>query len=161
MRCGERQEKGHVTVTRFGPNRVAADMEGNGEFDFLEIFEDFWRISWRFLEFFWGILEKLVRCEKKIKNFNQLETNKENEVLRPLRPPNSLGVQIWHQIWNVWPKLHVLPYLCGLFWPVWAKWREKEEHLALLDLSASPQVKSYTKAAARTWPRLMGHKSRR
>ena len=28
-------------VTRFGPNRVAADMEGNGEFDFLEIF-------WRF-----------------------------------------------------------------------------------------------------------------
>ena len=38
--------------TRFGPKRVAADMEGNGEFDFLEIFEDFWRISWRFLEIF-------------------------------------------------------------------------------------------------------------
>ena len=41
-----------LDLTRFGPNRVAADMEGNGEFDFLEIFEDFWRISWRFLEIF-------------------------------------------------------------------------------------------------------------
>ena len=38
--------------TRFRPNRVAADMEGNREFDFLKIFEDFWRISWRFLDFF-------------------------------------------------------------------------------------------------------------
>ena len=36
--------------TRFGPNRPAADMEGNG--DFLEIFEDFWKISWRFLGIF-------------------------------------------------------------------------------------------------------------
>ena len=25
----------------FGPNKVAADMEGNGEFDFWVIFEDF------------------------------------------------------------------------------------------------------------------------
>ena len=31
--------------TRFGPNRVAADTEGNGEFDFWVIFEDFWRHS--------------------------------------------------------------------------------------------------------------------
>ena len=30
-------------ITRFGPYRVAADMEGNGEFDFWVIFEDFWR----------------------------------------------------------------------------------------------------------------------
>ena len=32
-------------VTRFGvgPNRVAADMEGNEEFDFKVIFDDFWR----------------------------------------------------------------------------------------------------------------------
>ena len=36
----------------FGPNKPAADMEGNGEFDFMEIFEDSWRISWRFLEIF-------------------------------------------------------------------------------------------------------------
>ena len=43
---------GSCYLTRFGPNRVAADMEGNGEFDFLEIFDDFWRISWRFLEIF-------------------------------------------------------------------------------------------------------------
>ena len=28
--------------TRFGPNRPAADMEGNGEFGFLVIYEDFW-----------------------------------------------------------------------------------------------------------------------
>ena len=63
-----------TSQTRFGPKRVAADMEGNGEFDFWrflrifgeflgdfwkffeeffeEFFEDFWRISWRFLEIF-------------------------------------------------------------------------------------------------------------
>ena len=29
--------------TRFGPNRVAADMEENGEFDFWVIYEDFLR----------------------------------------------------------------------------------------------------------------------
>ena len=57
-------------------------------------FEDFWRHSWGFLEIFWGILEKFARCEKKIKNFHQSETNKVNEVLRPLRLPNSLGGQI-------------------------------------------------------------------
>ena len=48
------------------------------------IFMDFWRHSWGFLEIFWGIwgiLEKLARCEKKIKNFHHFETNKENEVL--------------------------------------------------------------------------------
>ena len=123
-------------------------MEGNGEFDFLKIFEDFWRISWRFLEIFWGVLEKLVRCEKKIKNFHQLETNKENEVLRPLWPPNSLGGHIWPQIWNLWPKLHILPCLFGLFGPSF-ELREKEDerkkkeehHLSLLELSASPQLK--------------------
>ena len=61
------------------------------------IFEDFWRHSWGFLEIFWGIwgiLEKLTRCEKKIKNFHHFETNKENEVLRPIQRPNSLGGQI-------------------------------------------------------------------
>ena len=55
-------------ITRFGPNRPAADMEGNGEFDFR------------------GFLETFL----KIKNFHLFE----NEVLRPIRPPNSLGGQI-------------------------------------------------------------------
>ena len=32
-------------LTRFGPNRPAADMERNGEIDFWGIFEDFWRHS--------------------------------------------------------------------------------------------------------------------
>ena len=45
--------------TRFGPNRPAADMEGNGEFNFwvtsLRIFGDI-------LEDFWQILEKFVCC---------------------------------------------------------------------------------------------------
>ena len=50
--------------TRFGPNRPAADMEGNVEFDFLVIYEDFWRVVedfWRIVEEFWiffrGFLE--------------------------------------------------------------------------------------------------------
>ena len=34
-----------TSITRFGPNRPAADMEGNGEFDFWVNFEDFWRHS--------------------------------------------------------------------------------------------------------------------
>ena len=34
-------------LTMFGPNRVAADMEENGEFDFIVIF---WRHFLRFLE---------------------------------------------------------------------------------------------------------------
>ena len=44
------------TKTRFGPNRPAADMEGNGEFDFWVIYEYFSRICedvWRFFEEFW------------------------------------------------------------------------------------------------------------
>ena len=32
-----------IHPTRFGPNRVAADMEGNEEFDLKVIFDDFWR----------------------------------------------------------------------------------------------------------------------
>ena len=35
--------------TRFGPNRPAADMEGNGEYDFWVIYEEFGRIA----EYFW------------------------------------------------------------------------------------------------------------
>ena len=45
-------------TTRFGPNRPAADIEGNGEFDFLVIYEDFWRVTedfWRIVEEFWRI----------------------------------------------------------------------------------------------------------
>ena len=48
--------------TRFGPTRPAADMEGNGEFHFWVIFEDFWRHCWRLLKNFWGILEKFDHC---------------------------------------------------------------------------------------------------
>ena len=42
--------------TRFGPNRPAADMELNGEFDFwmiLRIFGDILEDFWRIFEVFW------------------------------------------------------------------------------------------------------------
>ena len=94
-----------IGETRYRPNRPAANMENLNFGWFLRIF---WRPSWGFLEYFWRILEKLVRCLK-IKNFHQSETNKENEVLRPLWPPNSLGGQIWPQIWNQWPQLPTYP----------------------------------------------------
>ena len=41
---------GAIDTTRFRPNRPAADMEGNGEFNFCLIYEDFWRIFYEFLE---------------------------------------------------------------------------------------------------------------
>ena len=50
-------------LTRFGPNRPAADTEGNGEFYFWVIYEDFWRI----FEFFGEIREyfgKILNLEK-------------------------------------------------------------------------------------------------
>ena len=59
-------------------------------------FETFIRIFGEIIEdfgiFFEEFLKKLVHCEK-IKNFHQSETNKENEVLRPPWPLNSLGGQ--------------------------------------------------------------------
>ena len=39
------ERKVYKSLTRFGPNRPAADMERNGEIDFWGIFEDFWRHS--------------------------------------------------------------------------------------------------------------------
>ena len=62
-----------------GPTRVVADKEGNGDFHFWAILDTFLHI----FEIFQGILKELVRCVR-IKNFHQLETNKENKVLRPL-----------------------------------------------------------------------------
>ena len=46
--------------------------------------------------------------------------------LRSLQPPNSLRGQIWPQIWNLWPKHHLLPSLFLLFRPLFARW-EKED----------------------------------
>ena len=79
-----------LDLTRFGPNRVAADMEGNGGFDFWVIFGAILEEFWRFFEEFW----RNWFIVRRRKNFHQLETNKENEVLRPLWPPNSLGGHI-------------------------------------------------------------------
>ena len=127
-------------------------------------FEDFWRHYWWFLENFWGILENIlgilesfcqileilnfVRKTSNILNFVrrtsrfQIKVLK-SEVLRPLWPPNSLGGQIWPQIWNLWPKLHMLPCLFWLFWPFFCTLTKDERtQLTLLDLSTSPQVKT-------------------
>ena len=40
--------------TRFGPKRVAVDMERNEELDFLEISDEFWK----FFDKFWRFFEK-------------------------------------------------------------------------------------------------------
>ena len=66
-------------------------MEGNGEFErFIRIFGDILEDFWRFFEEFW----RNWFIVRRFKNFHQLETSKENEILRPLWPPNSLGGQI-------------------------------------------------------------------
>ena len=44
---------------------------------------------------------------------------------------------------NLWPKHHMLPCLFGLFRPLFVRWEEKiKMNWPLLDLSASPQVKT-------------------
>ena len=53
---------------------------------------------------------------------------------------NSLGGQIWPQIWNLWPKLHMLPCLFEQFRPVLAlllnlERRRRKKNSSLLDLS--------------------------
>ena len=52
---------------------------------FGDILEDFWRI-W---EEFWRNCFVVGRRRRR-KNFHQSKTNKENEFLRPLWPPNGL-----------------------------------------------------------------------
>ena len=65
---------------------------------------------------------------------------------RPLQPPNGLKAQMFPQIWNLWPKLHMQPCLFGLFRPSLEvsqkKKKIKKMNRPLLDLSASPQVKA-------------------
>ena len=58
-------------ATRFGPNRPAAEMEGNGEFDFwiiLRIFGDILEDFWRSFEEFWRIGEIGEFCEETSEN---------------------------------------------------------------------------------------------
>jgi len=108
---------------------------------FMKIFGEFWRIFGEFvkifgeflrnfgeiLENFWQVLEILNFVRKTSNPLNfvrrtsrfQIEVLK-SEVLRPLWPPNSLRGQIFNQIWNLWPRLHMLPCLLdcfGLFGP--------------------------------------------
>ena len=55
--------------TRFGPNRPAADMEGNGEFHFWVIFRIFGDILddfWRIFEEFWRNLFVVRRLRTSI-----------------------------------------------------------------------------------------------
>ena len=79
--------------TRFGPNRVAADMERNGEFYILLIYEDFlWNYCWRW-EIFqrnWFVVRGRStpinrRTTKKMSFWGHCE----------LWPPNSLWGKIW------------------------------------------------------------------
>ena len=65
-------------LTRFGPNRPAADTEANAEFDFWVIYEDLWRIL-NFLRKTFILLYFVRRTSR---------------FFRPSWPPNSLRGQI-------------------------------------------------------------------
>ena len=56
---------------------------------------------------------------------------------RPLQPPNGLRAQILPQIWKLWPKLHMLPCLFGLFRPFLGK---SEKKIKKKEQSASTRV---------------------
>ena len=45
---------------------------------------------------------------------------------RPLQPPNGLGTQILPQIWNLWPKPHMMPCLSWLLRPLFVRWRKED-----------------------------------
>ena len=50
------EQHSFIVSTSFGPNRPAADMEGNGEFHFCFIYEDFLRIFRKLMKIFGDFL---------------------------------------------------------------------------------------------------------
>ena len=118
--------------TRYGPNRVAADVQGNGEFDFWVIYWNFWKMYEDFcrkiLEEFW---KNWIFVRKRR---SECGTHKENEVLTPLWPPNSLG---GHRF-----KMHESNYICyNVLFFLWAFMKKERKILFLTEFSASPQLK--------------------
>ena len=86
----------------------------------------------------WGIsrgVMKLIHCKKKIKNFHESETKKENEFPRSPasnQPRRSVLTSNFS---------HVLISCFGLFWSFFGQIKRKREHKSpLLELSALSQL---------------------
>ena len=100
-------------------------MEGNGEFDFWGFLETFWRTFWRFFEEFW-------------RNWFVVRRLRTSIILRPTKKmrfwgqyglQTALEVNSKNQIWNLWPKLHMLPCLFGLFWSFRSFYLQRSEQV--------------------------------
>ena len=91
----------------------------------------FWwprRLPWPSLWKNCFVSEKIIPFDsEKIKNFQKKVGSSHNEQKWALRGHYSLGGQIWPQIWNLWPKLHMQPCLFGLFRPSLRQIKEEED----------------------------------
>ena len=108
---------------------------------------DFWRHPWGFLETslrifgdFWGTLEKMVRCEKiELPSIGDQprKWGFEATVASKQARRSDLTSYLKSMAQTTYANMFVLTF----FWTLTE--RKKEEHLSLLDLSASPQVKMF------------------
>ena len=84
--------------TRFGPHRPAADTERIGEHDFWVCYEDFSKNFEDVRRFFEALWRNLLFV--KVKNFHQLETNKENELV-PCEKMMNFNSKESLSIWSI------------------------------------------------------------
>ena len=130
-------------LTRFGPNRVAADMEEMENllfWWFMMIFAEFFRISEANMASKQPRRSDLTSDLKSVTSITYIYMC----ILliwqgafwwprRPLRPPNSLWGQIWPQIWNQWPQLPTYPcaYCLYVLSPFWGPFGGLRGHYSL------------------------------
>ena len=101
------------------------------------------------MENFWEIQKNGFVVRRKL-----IGDQKRKQGLRPLWPSNSLGGQVWPQIWSLWTKIHILRLFCVSKYPdssftafhiFWTSIKKKEKRkLGLLESSASPQLKTFS-----------------
>ena len=121
-----------ISKTRYGPNIPAADMEGNGYFDFWRFLEIFLENCWRIFDEFW----RNMFVVRKLRTSNLHSVSASWKFLTMNKkvwfwPPNSLWGWIWPPIWNLSFKLYMMPCLFWLLKPLFVRfWLRKKEQSA-------------------------------
>ena len=93
--------------------------------EFFRFFKDFWR--------------NLFALRRRLRTSGNWKPTK--KFWGHCRPPNSLGGQIWPQVWNLCPKLHMLPCLFGLFCSFLDQWRTQLASTKVVGFAATKNGK--------------------